>query len=119
MDEKIRRGREGAVRPENQARTRRNTMATSIMVPVLLVGIIFAIFLTYSVLGPVVMNFGRFAGRRSLPCPNQNANGVVRFYALGAALGAGYGPPNPHVKKCSLRHPGEECDEACLKNVTF
>ncbi len=94
-------------------------MATSIMDPVLLVGIIFAIFLTYSVLGPVVMNFGRFAWRRSLPCPIHNANGILRFNVLGAALGAGYGPPNPHVKKCSLRHRGEECDEGCLKNVTF
>ena len=94
-------------------------METSIMVPVLLVGIIFAIFLTYSVLGPVAMNLGRFVGRRSLPCPKHNAYGVMRFNVLGAALGVGYGPANPHVTKCSLRHPGEECDEACLKNVTF
>lgn len=94
-------------------------MATPIMVPLLLVGIIFAVFLTYSVLGPVVLNFGRFAWRRSLPCPSHNTIGVMRFNVLSAALGAAYGPPDPHVKKCSLWHRGEKCDEACLKNVTF
>ena len=94
-------------------------METSIMVPVLLVGIIFAVFLTYSVLGPVVMNFGRFVRGRSLPCPTYNAVGVMRFNVLGASLRAAYGPPDPHVKKCSLWHPGEKCDEACLKKVTF
>lgn len=94
-------------------------MTTSIMVPVLLVGIILAIFLAYSVLAPVAMNLGRFAGKRRLLCPNHKAYGVIRFKALRAALGVGYGLPNPRVKKCSLRHRGEECDQACLRNVTF
>lgn len=94
-------------------------METSVMVPVLLVGIIFAIFLIYSILAPVALNFNRFAGQRSLPCPHRNVNGIMQFNALGAALGTAYGRPIPQVKKCSLRHPGEECDEACLKDVTF
>lgn len=94
-------------------------METSFMVPVFLVVFVFAIFLAYSVLVPVVMNFGRFAGRRTLPCPTRNAEGVMRFNVLSAALGAAYGTPHPHVKKCSLRHPGDKCDEACLENVTF
>lgn len=94
-------------------------METSFMVPVSLVGIIFAIFLTYSVLAPVTLNFGRFAGRRTLPCPHHNTKGVLRFNALSAALGAGYGPPAPRVKKCSMMRPEEKCDEGCLRNVSF
>lgn len=94
-------------------------MATSIMVPVLLVGIIFFIFLSFSVFMPVAMNFGRFVWPRTLPCPKHNGLGVLRFNALSAALGSAYGSPNPHVKKCSLLNSGEECDLACLKNVTF
>lgn len=94
-------------------------MTPTWMAPEIFLGIVLAIFLTYAVVGPVAANLGRFIGKHKLLCPTHNAFGVMKFNAFGAALGSGYGPPKPHIRQCSLRHPGENCDEGCLKDTEF
>ncbi len=78
---------------------------------------ILAVFFGYTILAPVAANLGRFIGRSWLYCPKHRVFGAVKLNALSAALTAGYGEPMLAVRNCSLREPGQTCDERCLNGA--
>lgn len=80
---------------------------------------VLAVFAGYTLLAPIVANLGRFWGSTWLMCPEHREYGRVRLNAVGAALTAGYGGPDLAVRRCSLRKPGEACDERCLHGADF
>lgn len=89
-------------------------MMSTLPLPLLVAGVVIAVFLGYAVFAPVAMNLSRFIRPRRVLCPVHNLYGTVRLNALEAALTSGYGQETLHVRGCSLLHPGEKCGETCL-----
>lgn len=83
----------------------------------LVLGSILVVFASYTVLAPLVMNYGRFAGFFRLPCPERHTDARVEVNAAGAAISSAYGGRNLHVAHCSLLDRGAVCDGACLKGM--
>ena len=76
------------------------------------------VFVVYTVLAPLALNYGRFGNGFRLACPERNIHAQVDVNASGAALASAYGVRRLNLRKCSLLSPGEVCDEACLKGVS-
>ena len=91
------------------------TLTTAIIT----VAVVLGVFLTYAVLAPVIANLGRFMGRTWLFCPEHQEYALIGVNPLGAAFTAGYGSPSLAVRRCTLRKPGEVCDERCLEGADF
>lgn len=94
-------------------------MTVPVETVLILIAAVLGVFVAYSVLAPVSMNLSRFIRHPRVLCPVHKIYGTLRLNMFGAALSAGYGQPVMHVKDCSLLHPGEKCDEACLKDANF
>ncbi len=77
---------------------------------------ILAVFLAFTVLAPVLLNFARFAGRFLRTCPHLQQNAQVRVNPFSAAFTAGYGEPRLHVRECSLWGEQRGCEGECLKD---
>ncbi len=76
--------------------------------------LILAVFLAFTVLAPVLLNFARFAGRFLRTCPHLQQSAQVWVNPFSAAFTAGYGAPRLRVRNCSLW--GERtCEGECLK----
>lgn len=90
-------------------------MTTSLILSVVFLGV----FLLYAVAAPVLTNIGAFLRRTWLLCPERQEYASVGVHPFGAALSTGYGAPSLAVRTCSLRKPGETCDERCLAGAKF
>lgn len=88
-------------------------MTTTLIVLAMIVGI----FLIYAVLSPTLMHFSRFLGHPKVLCPVHQEYGYLTLNPLVAAFTAGYGPPDVHIKECTLLDPDETCGESCLKTI--
>ena len=90
-------------------------MATSTV----LILVVLGVFLAYTVAAPILLNVNRFIGRSWLFCPEHQEYAQVGVNTLGAAFTSGYGAPDLSVRRCTLRKPGEFCDEQCLNDARF
>ncbi len=77
---------------------------------------ILAVFLGYTLVAPTLSYLPQFSKAIDVHCPYLKASGRVRLKALPAALAAGYGLRNLHVKACTLLGGRVKCDEACLEH---
>lgn len=82
-------------------------------------GAILAVFVIYTVLAPVVLNFPRFLGKKAVPCPNLHQEGAIVLKPFGAAFSAGYGTPKLEISDCSLWSKQLLCQSECLEGQTF
>jgi hypothetical protein len=78
---------------------------------------VLVVFATYTVLAPLVLNFGRFDCGFALHCPDRQEGAVVEVRAAGAAISSAYGEPSLKLRHCSLLGPGEVCQQACLQGI--
>lgn len=83
----------------------------------LVLGAILLVFVSYTVLAPLIANYGRFGSGFRLDCPEKNTHATVRVNAPVAAIASAYGARKLAMKSCSLLRPGDVCDEACLRDV--
>ena len=90
-------------------------MTTSLWIILVVLGV----FAIYTLAAPLAFNISRFLGRSWLFCPDRREYAQVRVNAVGGALSSAYGHPNLSVRGCSIRHPGETCDEKCLHGAEF
>jgi len=90
-------------------------MTTSLWIILAVLGV----FAAYTLVAPLALNIGRFIGRSWLFCPDRREYAQVRLNAIRGALSSAYGNPHVTVRGCSIRNPGETCDEKCLHGAAF
>ena len=76
--------------------------------------IILAVFLAFTVVTPIIINYSRFSGLRRVRCPNLKRDGEIRLNTVGAAFSSTYGDPNLRITSCTLLGRAERCHGACL-----
>ncbi len=77
---------------------------------------IIAVFLGYTLVAPTLSYLPQFSRAVEVHCPYLKTSGRVRLKALPAALAAGYGLRNLHVKACTLLAGRVNCDQGCLEH---
>ena len=75
------------------------------------------VFAAYTLLAPLVLNYGRFDNGFALHCPERHEGAVVEVNAAGAALSSAYGMRNLRLRRCNLLAPGEVCRQDCMKDI--
>ena len=85
----------------------------------LVFGSILIVFAAYTLLAPLLTNYGQFGNGFQLTCPDRNSRAQVDVNSVTAAIAKAYGVRRVFVRKCSLLKPGDVCDEGCLRNLTI
>ena len=86
--------------------------------PALFIVVVFAVVAIYFLARVVIPAYLKFRGKRLITCPENQAVASVEVDATHAAITAGVGEPDLHLKTCSRWPERQNCGQQCLSQIS-